>query len=125
MGFRATAGVADLTGSRWRHRLARRLQRFVRVPGRLIVTNNIACRGAPVQLEAGANSWWTATSPDARRRALGGPGSRVFVTVSVKDVTEDIAGKIDPKTTDRKRYDVVDQRVKAKTAECEKSACAA
>jgi hypothetical protein len=49
-----------------------------------------------------------------------GPGSRVFVTVSVKDVTDAIMGKIDPKTTDRKRYDVVEQRVKAQIAACEK-----
>jgi hypothetical protein len=49
-----------------------------------------------------------------------GPGSRVFVTVSVKEVTEEITGKIDAKITDRKRYDVVEQRVKAQTAACEK-----
>ncbi len=49
-----------------------------------------------------------------------GPGSRVFVTVSVKEVTEEIMGKIDPKITDRKRYDVVEHRVKAQTAACEK-----
>ncbi len=50
-----------------------------------------------------------------------GPGSRVFVTVSVKDVTDAVMGKIDPKTTDRVRYDVVDQRVKALTAACERN----
>ena len=49
-----------------------------------------------------------------------GPGSRVFVTVSVKDVTDEIVGKLDPKLTDRKRFDAIEQRVKAKTAECEK-----
>ena len=49
-----------------------------------------------------------------------GPGSRVFVTVSVKEVTDEIIGKIDPKTTDRKRYDVIEQRVKERTAACEK-----
>ena len=35
-----------------------------------------------------------------------GPGSRVFVTVSVKEVTEAITGKIDPKLDDRKRFDL-------------------
>ena len=49
-----------------------------------------------------------------------GPSSRVLVTVSVKDVTEEITGKIDPKTTDRQRYDLVEKRVKARTAACEK-----
>jgi hypothetical protein len=48
-----------------------------------------------------------------------GPGSRVFVTTSVKDVTEEITGKIDPKLDDRKRYEVLEQRVKARTAACE------
>jgi hypothetical protein len=49
-----------------------------------------------------------------------GPGSRVWVTVSVKEVTDEITGKIDPKLTDRKRYDVIDRRVKERTAACEK-----
>src|SRR5512143_2365514 len=34
-----------------------------------------------------------------------GPGSRVYVTVSVKDVTDAITGKLDPKLDDRKRFD--------------------
>ena len=34
-----------------------------------------------------------------------GPGSKVWVTVSVKDVTEEITGKLDPKLDDRERYD--------------------
>ena len=34
-----------------------------------------------------------------------GPGSRVFVTTSVVDVTSAIAGGIAPAATDRERYD--------------------
>ena len=49
-----------------------------------------------------------------------GPGSRVWVTVSVKDVSDEITGKIDPKLTDRKRFDVLERRVKERTAACEK-----
>ena len=49
-----------------------------------------------------------------------GPGSRVWVTVSVKEVTDEITGKIDPKLTDRQRYDVIERRVKERTAACEK-----
>ena len=49
-----------------------------------------------------------------------GPGSRVWVTVSVKEVTDQVTGKIDPKLTDRKRYDVIERRVKERTAACEK-----
>ena len=38
-----------------------------------------------------------------------GPGSRVFVTTSVTDVTTSITGNIDPKATDRERYDLIDR----------------
>jgi hypothetical protein len=48
-----------------------------------------------------------------------GPGSRVLVTMSVKEVTDAITGKLDPKLDDRKRFDVVDRRIKARTAACE------
>jgi hypothetical protein len=49
-----------------------------------------------------------------------GPGSRVWVTVSVKEVTDEITGKIAPKLTDRQRYDVIERRTKERTAACEK-----
>ena len=49
-----------------------------------------------------------------------GPGSRVFVTVSVKEVTDEITGKIDPKLDDRKRFDLIERRVKERVAACEK-----
>jgi hypothetical protein len=48
-----------------------------------------------------------------------GPGSRVFVTVSVKEVTDVITGKIDPRLDDRKRFDLVERRVKERVAACE------
>ena len=49
-----------------------------------------------------------------------GPGSRVFVTVSVRDVTADIVGKLDPKLSDRQRFDAVEKNVKELTAASEK-----
>ncbi len=48
-----------------------------------------------------------------------GPGSRVFVTVSVKEVTDAITAKIDSKLDDRKRFDVVERRTKERVAACE------
>jgi hypothetical protein len=48
-----------------------------------------------------------------------GPGARVFVTVSVKDATDAISGKLDPKLDDRKRFDAIDRRVKERVAACE------
>jgi hypothetical protein len=49
-----------------------------------------------------------------------GPGSRVFVTTSVVDVTAAITGGITATTTDRDRYDTIDRRVKERIAACEK-----
>jgi hypothetical protein len=49
-----------------------------------------------------------------------GPGSRVYVTVALKDVTRDIMDNIDAGLSDRERYDLVERRVKALTAACEK-----
>lgn len=50
-----------------------------------------------------------------------GPGSRVFVTTSVIDVTASITGNLDAKLSDRERYDTIDRRVKERIAACEKS----
>ena len=49
-----------------------------------------------------------------------GPGSRVFVTTSVTEVTSAITGNIDAKATDRERYDAIERRVKERIAACEK-----
>jgi hypothetical protein len=49
-----------------------------------------------------------------------GPGSRVFVTTSVVDVTGALLDGIPPKATDRERYDVIDRREKERVAACEK-----
>ena len=91
-------------------------------PDGLIVTNNHCVQGA-LQYNSKPERNLMVDGYLAKTRAdelWNGPGSRVFVTVSVKDVTEEIAGKLDPKLTDRKRFDAIEQRVKAKTAECEK-----
>lgn len=49
-----------------------------------------------------------------------GPGSRVWVTTSVTEVTSSITGGIDAKASDRERYDLIDRRVKERVAACEK-----
>jgi hypothetical protein len=49
-----------------------------------------------------------------------GPGSRVYVTTSVTDVTDAITGNIDAKASDRQRYDTIERRVKERIAACEK-----
>jgi hypothetical protein len=91
-------------------------------PEGLIVTNNHCVQGAlQYNSKPERNLMVDGFLAKTKEEELwNGPGSRVFVTVSVKDVTAEIMGKIDPKITDRKRYDVVEQRVKAQTAACEK-----
>ena len=49
------------------------------------------------------------------------PGSRVYVTTSVVDVTDAITGGIPATASDRERYDTLDRRVKERVATCEKS----
>jgi hypothetical protein len=49
-----------------------------------------------------------------------GPGSRLYVTTRVKDVTADFEKRMKPGLTDRERHDVVDVWVKKRTADCEK-----
>lgn len=48
------------------------------------------------------------------------PGSRVLVTTAVTEVTTAITGNIDPKATDRERYDLIDRRMKERVAACER-----
>jgi hypothetical protein len=48
-----------------------------------------------------------------------GPGARVYVTVSVKNVTEAITGGIDLRLDDRRRFDLIDRRIKQRLAACE------
>lgn len=54
-----------------------------------------------------------------------GPGSRVFVTVSVREVTDLVTGNMPKKKgkelPPRERYDVLERRIKELTAACEKS----
>ena len=51
----------------------------------------------------------------------GGPGARVFVTTAVTEVTKEIALDIDPKATDRQRFDTIERRIKERVATCERS----
>jgi hypothetical protein len=91
-------------------------------PDGLIVTNNHCVQGA-LQFNSKPERNLMVNGYLANTRAdelWAGPGSRVYVTVAVKDVTDEILGKIDPVVTDRQRYDIVEQRVKALTAACEK-----
>ncbi|MGZ6970270.1 MAG: S46 family peptidase, partial [Thermoanaerobaculia bacterium] len=91
-------------------------------PDALIVTNNHCVQGA-LQFNSTPErnlmaDGFLAASRDQELTA--GPGTRVYVTTSVKDVTDEIAGKIDPKLGDRARHDLIERRIKERTAACEK-----
>ena len=91
-------------------------------PDGLIVTNHHCVTGglqfnSTPQRNLLKDGFFAPTSAD---EVSNGPGSRVFVTTSVVEATADIVGGIDPKTTDRERYDTIDRRVKARVAACEK-----
>ena len=49
-----------------------------------------------------------------------GPGSRVYVTVSVDDVTDAVTRKLDPRSSDLDRGRLLERRVKEETAKCER-----
>ena len=91
-------------------------------PDGLIVTNHHCVTGglqfnSTPQRNLLKDGFFAPTSAD---EVSNGPGSRVFVTTSFVEATADIVGGIDPKATDRERYDTIDRRVKARVAACEK-----
>lgn len=49
-----------------------------------------------------------------------GPLSRVYVTVSVREVTDQIAGALSPRLTDLARQETIERRQKRRLADCEK-----
>ena len=91
-------------------------------PDGLIVTNHHCVQGA-LQFNSTPqkNLMEDGFLASARDQELtAGPGSRVYVTSSVKEVTDEITGKIDAKLSDRARHDVIERRLKERTAACEK-----
>jgi Peptidase S46 len=55
-----------------------------------------------------------------REEPWAGPGSRVYVTLSVKDVTDAMTGGIDPKLPDLARGRLLERRTKERVAGCER-----
>lgn len=90
-------------------------------PEGLIVTNHHCAVGA-LQYNSTPQKNLLVDGFLAKTRAeeiSNGPGARVYVTQSVKDVTEAINGNIDPKLDDRQRNDLIERRIKERTAACE------
>ena len=90
-------------------------------PHGLVVTNHHCARGS-VQFHSNSrnnyleNGFLAAAMADELPAA---PGSRVYVTVQVDDVTERITGGLDPDLPPRERYEIIEQREKTLIKECE------
>jgi hypothetical protein len=91
-------------------------------PDGLIATNHHCVIGA-LQFNSSPERNLLEEGFVARARAeelWNGPGSRVFVTVSVKEVTAEIAGGIDAQLGDAERGKLLERRVKERTSRCER-----
>lgn len=91
-------------------------------PDGLIATNHHCALGA-LQLNSTPGRNLLEDGFVARSRGeepWNGPGSRVYVTISVKEVTDEITGGIDERLGDAERARLLERRVKERTARCEK-----
>jgi len=91
-------------------------------PQGLVVTNHHCAYGA-VQYNSSPDrdltlNGFLAKSFDEELPA--GPGSRVWVTTKIDDVTEHLRGKIDAKIVGKQRHDILEERTKSLVAECER-----
>lgn len=90
-------------------------------PKGLVVTNHHCARGS-VQYNSSPehnyleDGFLAATQGDELRAA---PGTRVYVTLEVQDVTNRITGDLDSSLSPRERFDLIEQRQKALISECE------
>ncbi|MBX7186998.1 MAG: S46 family peptidase [Vicinamibacteria bacterium] len=92
-------------------------------PDGLIVTNH-HCVTGPLQFNSTPQKNLLLDGYLAKTRAeelSGGPTARVFVTTSVTEVTKEITGNIDPKSTDRERFELIERRIKERVSACEKT----
>ena len=90
-------------------------------PKGLVVTNHHCARGSVQFNSSKENNYledgFLAASMAEELPAA--PGSRVYVTVQVDDVTEQVTGGLDPALAPRKRFARIEQRQKALIRECE------
>ncbi len=88
----------------------------------LVVTNHHCARGS-VQFNSTAETNYLVDGFVAKSMSEelpSAPGSRVYVTVDFKDVTQEVVGSLDDELTGRERYDAIERKQKALIAECEK-----
>ena len=90
-------------------------------PSGLVVTNHHCARGSVQFNSTPENNYLedgflAASLADELPAA---PGSRVYVTLQVDDVTEQVTGGLDPELAPRERFARIEQRRKALISECE------
>lgn len=91
-------------------------------PDGLIVTNHHCTEGS-LQYNSTPERNLLVDGFLARTRAeelWNGPGSRVYVTVAVTEVTAAITGGIDPQLADRDRFELIERRIKERVKAAEK-----
>lgn len=90
-------------------------------PTGLVATNHHCARGS-VQFNSTDDNNYLDTgffAPTNDDEPPAEPGSRIYVTVAVADVTDQITGDLDPDLSGRERFERIDRRRKAAIAECE------
>ncbi len=92
-------------------------------PEGLVVTNHHCVRGS-IQYNATEEHNYLEDgflAADMKSEVPAAPGSRVYVTTDFSDVTAQVTGDIPADVDGRERFDLIDSRMKAITAECEKA----
>ena len=92
-------------------------------PKGLVVTNHHCARGSVQYNSTEENNYLkegflAATTSDELAAA---PGSRVYVTTKVEDVTETVLADLDDELSGKERYDLIDAREKALIGACEET----
>lgn len=90
-------------------------------PKGLVVTNHHCVRGS-IQYNATEEHNYLEDgflAADMTAEVPASPGTRVYVTTDFSDVTAQVTGDIPDSLSGRERYDLIDSRMKAITADCE------
>ncbi len=90
-------------------------------PTGLVATNHHCARGS-VQFNSTEENNYLEDgffAPANEDEPPAAPGSRIYVTVDVADVTDQITSDLDPDLAGRDRFEAIDQRRKAAIADCE------
>jgi len=123
MGFAGDAGAfADLTGQPMGAivSLGGCTASFVSPEGLLATNHHCAAGALQYNSTPGRNLLLDGFLAKTREDEVSnGPGARVYVTVSVQDVTSAVTGALDSKLDDRKRHEAIDRRIKQRVAACE------